>query len=70
MLEPVLMKLGTYIMALEHISTAYFINLSHQSVSVYVFSAVAKQRMGKNITAATNTHATNHGEIFYYTQFF
>jgi hypothetical protein len=46
----------------EHISTAYFINASHQSlclyVSVYVSSIVARQRLGKKVIAATNTHAT------------
>jgi hypothetical protein len=35
--EPIFMKLGMYIMASEPVSTAYFINPSHQSVSVYVF---------------------------------
>jgi hypothetical protein len=38
------------------ISTVYFINRSHQSVCLYVY--VARQRLDKNITAATNTHAT------------
>jgi hypothetical protein len=36
MAEPIFMKLGTYIMAAEPISTVYFINPSHQSVSVCV----------------------------------
>jgi hypothetical protein len=36
MLEPIFMKRGMYIMAPEPISTAYFINPSHQSVSVCV----------------------------------
>jgi hypothetical protein len=45
-------------MAPEPISTVYFINPSHQSVRLYVYPAnVARQRLGKNITAATNTHA-------------
>jgi hypothetical protein len=35
--EPIVMKLGMYIMAPEPISMAYFINPSHQSVSVCVF---------------------------------
>jgi hypothetical protein len=35
--EPVFMKLGMYIMAPEPISTAYFINPSHQSVCLYVY---------------------------------
>jgi hypothetical protein len=43
----------------EPISTAYFMNPSHQSVCLYLYPAiVARQRLGKNITAATNTHAT------------
>jgi hypothetical protein len=65
------MKLGMYIMASEHMSTAYFINPSHQSVDLYVYlpivawqrlgknpPVVARQRLGKIVTAATNTHAT------------
>jgi hypothetical protein len=35
--EPVVMKLGLYIMAPGPISTAYFINPSHQSVCLYVY---------------------------------
>jgi hypothetical protein len=47
-----------YIMAPEPISTAYFINPSHQSVCLYVYSpVVARQRLDKNVTAATNPHA-------------
>jgi hypothetical protein len=41
-------------MAPEPTSTAYFINPSHQNVCLYVYPPVKK----KNITAATNTHAT------------
>jgi hypothetical protein len=48
--EPIFMKLGTYIMAPELISRAYFINASHQSV--YVSPVIARQRLNKNITAA------------------
>jgi hypothetical protein len=56
--EPVFMQLGVYIMAPELISTAYFINTSYQSVYLFVYSpVVARQRLGKNITSATNTHA-------------
>jgi hypothetical protein len=52
------MKLGMYIMTPESISTAYFINPSHQSVCLYVYSPiVVKQRLGKNVTAATNSQA-------------
>jgi hypothetical protein len=61
--EPNFMKLGMYIMATEPISTAYFINPSHQSLCLYVYpTIVARQRLGKNITAATNTH-TIIGEL-------
>jgi hypothetical protein len=59
MLEPIFMKLGMYIMTPEPIAKAYIINPSHQSLCVYVYpSILARQRLGKNITAATNTHAT------------
>jgi hypothetical protein len=34
--EPIFIKLGLYIMAPEPMSTAYFINPSHQSVCLYV----------------------------------
>jgi hypothetical protein len=53
------MKLGTYIMAPETMSTAYFINPSFQSVCLYVYPlVVTRQRLCKNITVAKNTHAT------------
>jgi hypothetical protein len=46
-------------MALEPVSTAYFINPSHQSVCLYVYPHIfVRQRLGKNVTVATNTHAT------------
>jgi hypothetical protein len=41
-------KFDMHIMAPEPMSTAYFINSSN----------AARQRMGKNVTAATNTQAT------------
>jgi hypothetical protein len=47
------MILGMCIMATEPISTAYFINAFHQSMWLYVY--IARQRLGKNVTAATNT---------------
>jgi hypothetical protein len=48
--EPIFMKPGMYIMAPEPISTAYFINPSHQSVCLYVYSPiVARQRLGKTL---------------------
>jgi hypothetical protein len=49
------MKLLMYVMDPEPISTAYFINLSHQSVCLYVQLVVARQRLGKYIPTATNT---------------
>jgi hypothetical protein len=57
--EPVFRKLGKYIMAPEPISTAYFINPSHQSVCLYVFHPIAaRQRLSKNVTSAINTRIT------------
>jgi hypothetical protein len=57
--EPIFMKPGMYIMAPEPISMAYFINPSHQSLCLYVYPPnVAKQRLGKNVTATKNTYAT------------
>jgi hypothetical protein len=48
-----------YIMAPEPIPMTYFINSSHQSVCLYVYlPIVARQRLGKNVIAATNTHST------------
>jgi hypothetical protein len=47
-----------YIMAPEPISTAYFINPSI-SLSLYVYPlTVARQRLGKRVTAAKNRDAT------------
>jgi hypothetical protein len=54
--ERIFMKLGMYNMAPEPISTACFINTSHQTVCLYVY--VATQWLAKNVTAAKNTHAT------------
>jgi hypothetical protein len=57
MSEPIFMKLDNFIMAPELISTAYFINPFYQSVCQYVYPPiVARQRLGKNVTAATDTH--------------
>jgi hypothetical protein len=48
--EPIFMKLGMYIIA-----TVYFVNPSHQSMCLYVYHpVVAKQRLGKNVTAVIN----------------
>jgi hypothetical protein len=57
--EPVFMKLGMYeyIMAPESISTAYFINPSHQCVFLHVYPPiVARQWLDKHVPAAMNTH--------------
>jgi uncharacterized protein (DUF486 family) len=57
--EPVFMKLGMYIMAPELFSTAYFINLSHWPVCLYVYTIIVdRQRLGNKVSATTNTHAT------------
>jgi hypothetical protein len=48
-----------YITAPEPISTAYFVNPSHQSVCLYVYPLiVGRQRLGKDVSAAKNTQAT------------
>jgi hypothetical protein len=41
--EPIFMKPGMHIMAPEPISTAYFINPSHQSVCLYVYSQTLEE---------------------------
>jgi hypothetical protein len=58
MAESIFVKLDIYVMATEPISTSYFINPSHSPVSICVSPIVARQRLGKDVTAATNTHAT------------
>jgi hypothetical protein len=48
-----------YTVAPKPISTAFFINPSHQSVYLYVYShIVARQRLGKDVTAAMTTLTT------------
>jgi hypothetical protein len=67
--ELISMKLGTYIMAHEHISTAYFINPSHQSVWLYVYpTIVAKQRLSKHVPAVKNTDSSRRivGRVVFY----
>jgi hypothetical protein len=55
--ESIFMKLGMYIMAPKPISTSY-LSPSQQSVCLYVYPPiVARQRLGKNVTTAKNTHA-------------
>jgi hypothetical protein len=54
--EPILMKIGMYIMATEPVSTAYFINLSYQSMCLYVYPLLLLGNGSVNVT--TNTQAT------------
>jgi hypothetical protein len=57
--EPISMEYGMYIMAPELFSMTYIINPFHHSVYLYVYPLiVAKQQLCKNVTEATNTHAT------------
>jgi hypothetical protein len=53
MLEPIFMKLGMYIMAPE----AHINGVLHKSLPSACVYIVARQCLGKNITAATNKHA-------------
>jgi hypothetical protein len=52
--EPIFIQLGIYIVAAEPISTAHFINPSHQSVCLYVYLPT----VAYNFSAAMNTQAT------------
>jgi hypothetical protein len=52
--EKIFMNLGMYVMARESISTAYFINPSHQCVCVSL-RIVARQRFGRHVPVAMNT---------------
>jgi hypothetical protein len=57
--EPIFIQLGMYIVAPEPISTAHFINPSHQSVCLYVYlPTVAWQRLDKIFSASMNKQAT------------
>jgi hypothetical protein len=57
------MKLRMYIMALEPISTVYFIDPSHHSVSICASSpTVARQLLGKHVPAATK----NYWRVLFY----
>jgi hypothetical protein len=50
------MKVGMCNMAPEPVSTAYFINPFHQSVSLYVYLPIgARQRLVLHVPTATNT---------------
>jgi hypothetical protein len=56
MAELISIQLCMCIMAPELISTAYFMNPSHQSVCLYVYpSIVARQWLGRNVTTVANT---------------
>jgi hypothetical protein len=54
MSEPVGMKIRTYIMATEHISAATS-QIRPISLCVCIPPIVARQRLGKHVTVATNT---------------
>jgi hypothetical protein len=56
--EPVFVKLGMYIMAPEHISMAYSINLSHQSVSVSVYPRSLLDNGSMSTLPRQRIHAT------------
>jgi hypothetical protein len=71
MAEIIFMKLCVYVVEPKPISKTYFINPCHQAVCLYVYPPlvagqqlsknsliVARKRLGKNVTVATNTHAT------------
>lgn len=52
--ETFFMKAGMYNLALEPISTAYFINATHQSVCMCIPTVSARQQLSKDVSAATN----------------
>jgi hypothetical protein len=54
-----------YIMTPEPVLTVFFLNTSHQSVSL---SIVARQRIAKNVTAATNicNNRRSVGHVVFY----
>jgi hypothetical protein len=54
--EPFFMELGSYIGGSVRISTAYFINPSHQSACLYVYPPIgAGQWLCNHVPAAMNT---------------
>jgi hypothetical protein len=66
--EPIFMKFGVRTIVYERISTAYFINPSHQFLCLYEYPATfARQRLGRQFTAATNTYTNRFvgGVIFH-----
>jgi hypothetical protein len=56
--ESIFIETGMCILTPEPISAAYFVKVSHQPVSLCVPLTVARQRLGKYVPAATNTHTT------------
>jgi hypothetical protein len=53
------MRSSSCLFVCESPSITYFISPTHQSVCLYVYAPiVARQRLGKNFTRATNMHAT------------
>jgi hypothetical protein len=56
--EPIFMKLGTYIMPPDPISTAYFINPSDQSVCLYVYPLSLLDNGWVNTFPRHRIHAT------------
>jgi hypothetical protein len=58
MAEPSFVKLGMNIMATKPISTACFINPSHQSMCLYAYTSLgARHWFSINVTTAMNTRA-------------
>jgi hypothetical protein len=54
--DPIFLKLGTYIMALEPPSMTYFLNTFHQSVCLYAYPPIVdRQLLGVHVTAAMVT---------------
>jgi hypothetical protein len=58
MAEPIFMKLGMYIMALEPISAAYFINPTRHSVCLYAYPLSLIGNGSVKDTAVRNKYAT------------
>lgn len=57
--EHIFMELSMYIMVPEPISVVYFTNPSHQFLCLYACPLiVARERLGNDVTAATDSYAT------------
>jgi hypothetical protein len=65
--ERVFMKLGLYIMAPEPISTANFINPSHQSLCLYVYPRISL--LGNGFVKHGNEYTSNNRRIFWMRRF-